>query len=108
MRRMIPKSIQDITAADIDGLVVNGISEDIVGAQGAFIQSIRGRRMLDRQLSAVNRSVLVLPDVVVPAADADIPVVFRPAFDRLWHVSGYLGSHSYRERNGMVEWTQDV
>lgn len=41
------------------------------------------------------RDVVFLPDVVVEAADADLPAMLRPMFDAVWQSLGYDRSLSY-------------
>lgn len=84
------------------------VRASLVGGEGVVIQPLDalGRFLLDvPQLSPVDRAALVLPDVVIDSADADLPALFRSSFDRLWHASGFARSLSYQERGGQVVWT---
>ena len=81
----------------------------LVGAEGAVLvtsnRELRRHYEEDAPLSAIDRTALQLPDVLVndwPAAD--LAELFRPAFDRLWQASGFLRSYQYREHEGRFVW----
>jgi hypothetical protein len=69
-----------------------------VGAEGAVVvtskRELRQQYEEDAPLTPIDRTALQLPDVLVgdwPVAD--LPELFRPAFDRLWQASGFLRSY---------------
>lgn len=87
------------------------IRAGIIGGEGAVVQplNVHGRFLLDNpQLNPIDRAALVLPDVVVDSDTPDLPTLFRSAFDRLWHASGFPRSFSYQNRDGHVVWTAGV
>lgn len=81
----------------------------LVGAEGAVVvtnnRELRRHYEEDTPLTPIDRTALQLPDVLVndwPAAD--LPELFRPAFDRLWQASGFLRSYQYIEQDGRFVW----
>lgn len=99
---LIPAAIQRLS---IDPPFV--VRSSIVGGAGAVIQTINanGRWALDApHPSPINRSALVLPDAMVETGNEDLPTLFRPVFDRLWHAAGYQRSFTYQDRGAGLVW----
>jgi len=43
----------------------------------------------------IDRQIVLIPEVEIPRADADIPLALRPAFDAVWNAWGKVGSRNY-------------
>jgi hypothetical protein len=84
----------------------------IVGGEGATISSLnRDIRFHfdDMVQSPIRRSVLILPDVVIPTWPVeDLPRLFRPSFDRLWQSGGYPRSFLYQPDGGAFRWRGEL
>jgi hypothetical protein len=81
----------------------------LVGAEGAVVvtsnRELRRHFEEDAPLSAIDRTALQLPDVLVNDWPiADFAELFRPAFDRLWQASGFLRSYQYQKHEGRFVW----
>lgn len=102
--------IGDLIPAAIGKLSIDPpfvVRSSIVGGAGASVQpfSAGGRWALDApRPSPISRTALVLPDAVLETGREDLPALFRPVFDRLWHTAGYQRSFTYQDRGAGLVW----
>ena len=68
----------------------------IIGAKGAYME-ISPRYLTTREQRAIDRDMLLLPDVLMLRFDCDIPSLLRPVFDAIWNACGYPKSLNYDE-----------
>ncbi|MCK4874114.1 MAG: ATP-binding protein [Phycisphaerales bacterium] len=67
----------------------------ITGAKGAYMEvSARYWRQHSR---AIDRDMLLFPDVLIEQYDCDVPRVLRPTFDAVWNACGFPHSPNYDE-----------
>ena len=65
----------------------------LLGVKGYSINAGPMRPFLEERL--MDRSDLLLPDIIVEEQGADIPRLMRPAFDAFWQAAGWSQSPSY-------------
>lgn len=77
----------------------------VLGAQG-YKMGITGTAFGVAELHAIDREVLLLPEVLVEDYDAGPERLLRPCFDSLWNACGFPGSWNYDEEGNWREHTQ--
>ena len=66
----------------------------MVGAKGAKMPVVQNYRD-GGQVFAIDRDVLILPDVLVEDFDQAPGMILKPLLDAVWQATGYMGSPSY-------------
>jgi len=63
------------------------------GAKGAWLAV--SQRLMDWDSHAIDRDMLILPDVLIETYDADVATLLRPVFDAVWNAAGFERSFNY-------------
>lgn len=90
--RVTTQALSLLRDAGVDG--PKSVLVAVLGAKGARLWVSESQRLFDRG-GPIDRSPLVLPDVLIDAENPDVPALLKPIFDALWQSSGWEGSLGY-------------
>lgn len=98
------KEAMEAIDAYMVGMKALGLSLPIVvlmalsGAKGARLAV--DAQLMGRHTHAIDRNMLLLPDVLVEAYDVEVDILLRPVFDAMWNAAGFARSFNY-DANGI-------
>jgi len=95
----IANNIRCLHALGVDAPYVFSLS--FVGVKGYMFSN--GDRASMRRPVVLNEDVLIIPDIFIEEADAELKKILKPTFDILWNAFGFEECGFYDDNEKLVE-----